>query len=136
MYESESATASDSYIRGDGHRDAPEIERRYATKADLERFYGEPIPWTVRAMVVTEDGFPKAVMGVARHYTMARAFFDYDEGVNIDSVPYKRALVEGLKFVRESKLTVYAHAEHETGAKLLERLGFEPWYEDFYLWHN
>ena len=97
-------------------------------------YYGGPVPWTCKANVVLADGFPIAVTGIAKHETRMRAFFDVAEGENADTVAIKRSIMDSMKYVYASRMEVFAFAEHEQGARLLKRLGFEHWQDGIYLW--
>jgi len=88
----------------------------------------------MRAITVLVDGHIKMICGLAKEMPNRRAFIDADPDADLDSYVFKRAILEGMKWVRSSQFGVYAAIEDERGAKLQERLGFVPWFEGFNRW--
>lgn len=117
-----------------------EIGFRYATAADIERYYPEPIYPTMRAVALTLDGEPAAIIGLARWATFAQFFSEYREEyrAHLKSMTTLRALKLAMRMVEETPLPVYAAAEENEpdSGRVLTRLGFVPVSENVYQWRS
>jgi len=104
------------------------LETRAPTRGELERFYGHPVPCTVRASALFVDGEPVAIGGIAYERGMVKLFMDWTD----DAVRYPVALVKAcracLAAIRSDgrHQTLYAVTCSETARRFLSRLGFEP----------
>jgi hypothetical protein len=113
------------------------IEWRFATRADIVEFYGHPPPATIRAIVVTRNGEPVGIGGVARDKGLTHRFFSDHKpefAPHLKTMPVLRAIKAGMKMVDEYPGVVMAFAQDDTGAKLLERLGFKHIERNVYAW--
>lgn len=121
-----------------GSADHERVAYRYATAADIERYYGGPQPMTLRAVVLTLNDEPAAVIGVARHECYAQFFSEYRPEFlsHLKSMSTLRALKRVMSIVEETKLPVYAIAEEEEpdSVRILSRLGFVPFEENVFRW--
>lgn len=117
-----------------------ELGYRYATAADIERYYQEKLYPTMRAVVMTIDGEPSAVIGLARWAGFAQFFSEYRESYrqHLKSMTTLRALKLAMSMVEETPLPVYAAAEEDEpdSVRVLTRLGFVPVTENVYQWRN
>jgi hypothetical protein len=114
------------------------IGYRFATAADISRYYeGRPHP-TLRAVVVTLNEEPAAVVGLANEGLHAKFFSEYkpEFAPHLKSMPALRALKLAMTFVTASRLPVVAVADDEEpdSHRILTRLGFEHEDEDQYRW--
>ena len=115
------------------------VSWRYATAADIDRYYGDqPPPQTLRAVVLTLNDTPAAVIGVARQDQCSQLFSEYKPEFrpHLKSMSTLRALKRVMQIVKESKLPVYALAEEQEpdSARILARLGFVPENENVFRW--
>jgi hypothetical protein len=133
MSESSSAAAVHSPGGHDQHDDQ-RLTYRYATAADLVRFYGEKRPETMRAVVVLRGDEPMVVIGLANRRDAAVLFSDYKpEAYEFrHSMTVLRAIKLTMKMVMKSKRPVYS--VRQEGTDLLDRLGFIHVAEDVYRW--
>lgn len=82
----------------------------------------------MRAVTITGDGEPLALIGVARWQDHARYFSEMKPELepHLRHMTVLRAIKKSIKLVAESALPVLAIAEDERSPILLTRLGFEP----------
>lgn len=121
--------------RGDA-RDEPvrkTLTRELATAADIDLFYGSRPNATLRAFVMKLGGEPVGVIGLAREGGATRVFCEYRAELEpyLSSVTCWRAVVAVMEWARRSG-PVYGVAQHEEGARQMERLGFSRVHGD--LW--
>lgn len=88
---------------------------------------------TLRALVIRVDGEPAGIIGLAQEADRLRAFSEVREALcpHLKRMPVLRAIQAFMKWVRTSKVPVYAVSE---GTGLLERLGFVPFKGEEYRW--
>lgn len=112
------------------------ISFRYATSADIDRFYGERPRPTMRAVVAMMDGEPMGVIGLAKRGEVLHAFSEYKPQIatHLKCMTVLRMIKFAVRMFEEAKLPIYAMAESDNG--LLERLGFERVREDLYRWRS
>lgn len=112
------------------------IAWRFASAADIERYYGERPSETMRAIVIEMDGVPAAIIGMALERTRMRAFSDYTPELApfLKSMPVLRAIKAAQRMFAEASQPVVAVREGCSG--LLERIGFVHVDGDTYLWHG
>jgi hypothetical protein len=133
MFEGSSAEAGDSPC-GDRQHDDQRLMYRFASAADLKRFYGElPAP-TIRAVVVLKSNDPVVILGVANRADCATFFADYKpEAWEVRrAMTVLRAIKKAMQIVKDSKRPVYA--VRQEGTDLLVRLGFEQVSDEVYRW--
>lgn len=92
-----------------------------ATPKDMEEFYGDKPPVTVRAVAVRLGGEIVAVAGVARGV----AFCDIKE-VDVPKITIWRHAREIMKILTKDRKTLMAtpSENYPNAARFLERLGF------------
>jgi hypothetical protein len=111
------------------------IAWRYATAADILEFYGKLPRQTIRAIVLTRNGVPEVIGGVARDAGGVQRFFsDHTESIvpHLKSITAMRGLKALMKLVKGYPGVVLAIAQDDVGEKLLTRLGFVHIDEDVY----
>ena len=91
---------------------------------------------TLRAIVVTLDGDPAAILGVSRERGIGKYFADYTVELEpyLKSITVLRAIKASMEFVKNYPGPVYSVAQHRKGARLLKRLGFTHISGDLFLW--
>jgi hypothetical protein len=111
---------------------------RCASAADIDCYYGERPRQTLRAVVLTLNGAPNAVIGIARQSGYAQLFSEYKPEFrpHLRSMSTLRALKHVMAMIEESKLPVYAIAEDKEldSVRILTRLGFVPEKENVFRW--
>lgn len=122
---------------GDHHEHAharQDLTYRFATAADLTRFYGELPRQTIRAVVVLLNGEPAGVIGLARDGGCAKFFSEYRPEVepHLRRFEVLRAIKLAMSLVESSTTEVYA--VREEGTDVLPRLGFVHVEDDIYKW--
>jgi hypothetical protein len=134
MPSSDSAETRDSSGRNGIDADQ-RLTSRFATVADLARFYGRPPAETIRAVVVLKGDEPIAVIGLANRPNCATLFSDYTPEAyeRRHSMTVLRAIYKAMQMVKQSKRPVYA--VRQEGTDLLVRLGFQKIDEEVYQWH-
>jgi len=109
---------------------------RWATAQDIVDFYGHPQPFTLRAMVLEQNGQIMALGGVMHHPRDPVAMMEMKSGAGKKSV-LKGSLI-ALKTILSRYNAVYAFRDTEqcTSLNYLERLGFKAIDEnnEVYLW--
>lgn len=90
----------------------------------------------MRALVITVDGEVGLVAGVAPDAGFSRFFEDHHAWFepHFQRMATLRAVKASMELVRQARGLVAAVARDERGARLLERLGFEHYSGDEYLW--
>jgi hypothetical protein len=114
------------------------IGYRFATAADISRYYeGQPHP-TLRAVVLTLNDEPAAVIGLATEGLHAKFFSEYRPEFRpyLKSMTCLRALKQAMTFVSASRLQVLAVPEETEpdSHRILTRLGFVQEDEETYRW--
>lgn len=102
-----------------------ESKTRSATRADIEAFYGGPLPYTSRAMVIEIDGEIVMVAGVM-HSSPLLAFMDMRDRLRESPRVLMRSIPQYREILGKYDGTVVAKPnENEAGAaRFLERVGF------------
>lgn len=115
------------------------IEVRWATPADVDRFYGERPHQSFRALVIADGDTVHALGGVYYTKENAVAFMDLHEGAR----PLRKSMVKAMKIAMErlvatSRLPVIAICSEDepTAPGLLRHFGFEPIEEGVYQWRG
>lgn len=114
------------------------IAYRYATAADIARYYeGRPHP-TLRAVVLTLDDEPAAIVGVANEGGYGKLFSEYkpEFAPHLKSMATLRAIKLAMSLVASSRLPVVAVRDEDEpdSDRVLKRLGFVNEEEDVYRW--
>lgn len=114
------------------------VAHRFATQADIDQYYDtQPYP-TMRAVVLTLNDRPAAVLGVARHESYAQFFSEYRPEFRpyLKSISTLRAVKQVMTMVCQSKLPVFAIAEDEEpdAVRILTRLGFVAFEGNVFRW--
>jgi hypothetical protein len=119
------------HVHADPRQD---LTYRFATAADLTRFYGELPRQTIRAVVVLLNGEPAGVIGLARDGGCAKFFSEYRPEIepHLRRFEILRAIKLAMTLVKSSSTEVYA--VREEGTNVLLRLGFEHVEDDIYRW--
>lgn len=100
------------------------IRWRYATAADVDRYYGERPRQTMRAIVVLLDDEPVGIVGLANEGDRLVAFSEYKPELepHLKSMTVLRVVKAAQKMILTASLPVIVC--ETTNPKLLERLGF------------
>lgn len=116
----------------------PSVAYRFASERDLIEYYSERPKQTLRAVVLTLNDQPAAVIGVARQNDCGQFFSEYKSQFrpHLKSMATLRALKQAMQIVKESKLPVYAMAEEQEpdAVRILARLGFIRENENVFRW--
>lgn len=99
---------------------------RVATPADIREYYGAPLPYSVRALVLAVDGKVVGVGGIAYREGLKYAFMELKDEVRPRRVTigrFAKALVETFGG-RGPGMTI-AEPDEPMSDKLLMWLGFE-----------
>jgi hypothetical protein len=104
-----------------------------ASAAEVDALYAGRPRETVRALVIRVDGKPAGIIGLAQEPDRLRAFSEVREALcpHLRRMPVLRAIMAFMRWVRASKVPVYAVSE---GTGLLERLGFVQLKGEEYRW--
>lgn len=100
------------------------IEIRPANQKDIEEYYGGKPVYSMKGIVVLEDGKPIGVGGIF-WYEGKRVMFSE---MKVEAAKYKRAIIRAAKDVIKQfdGKVVYAIAENcTTSPRFLKHLGFE-----------
>ena len=121
---------------GGGRGNRSVVAWRYASAADVERFYNGAVRPTLRAVIVTLDGEPVGIIGVSREDGIGKYFSEYRDALkpHLRSITVMRAIKASMEFVKDHPGPVYAGAEHEQGKHILTRLGFTNIDGDLFSW--
>lgn len=111
------------------------ISWRYATAADIDRFYEGRPRETMRAVAIILDDEPVGIIGLAKEPDRDRLFSEYKPELepHIRRIAVLRAIKAVMAWVEASKIPVYAISE---GTGILERLGFKQVSGEIYTWHS
>lgn len=112
-----------------------EVAWRYATASDVGALYQRRPNETLRAIVITLDGKPAAILGLAVEPDRYRAFSEHLPELvpHLKRMPVLRAIEHLMQWVKSSRAPVYAISE---GTGLLERLGFKPVGPEIFEWRG
>ena len=124
-------TGGSSGSRGD-------LAWRYATASDVLIVHRGAVKPTLRAIVITLDDSPAAIIGVSRERGIGKYFADYMDELEpyLKSITVLRAIKASMEFVKNYPGPVYSVAQHRKGARLLKRLGFTHISGDLFIWLN
>ena len=139
MLESGSTEAMHSDGSESDHQAEHEIDYRYATREDVENFYGRRLDGTLRAFVWTLDGKVHGVIGLSRADGAMTFFSDNTTEFlpHIRSFRIRRSVLEVMKWIRECPMIVYSVAydgDGYQGSKVLASLGFQHYSEGTWIW--
>lgn len=100
------------------------IAWRFAASADVEKYYGELPPQTIRAVVVTLNEEPVGIAGLSYDGDRYTAFSEFKPELepHLKSMPVLRAVKAVERMIHEANLPVIVI--NTTNPPLLERLGF------------
>lgn len=100
------------------------IAWRYATAADVDRYYEERPGPTIRAIVVLLDEEPVGIVGLSYDGDRYTAFSEYKPALepHLKSMTVLRAVKAAQRMIQEANLPVLV--VNTSNPKLLERLGF------------
>lgn len=114
------------------------IAHRPVTAQDAREFFGRNMPKTFRGLAWTVDDKVVGVIGLVREKVGAKYFGDVlpEFEPRLTEIAAQRPIMKTLKWVQDYPGMVHAVAAHDTGHKLLQRLGFTQFDEDLYLWLN
>lgn len=102
---------------------------RFATAADVLRFYSERPPQTLRAIIVVMGDEPVAIVGLANEGAHAKLFSEYKPEMKgrLRCMAVLRAIKHAMQFVERCPLPVVAvvQPDEPDSPRLLKRLGFE-----------
>lgn len=100
------------------------IAWRYASTADVEKYYGELPPQTIRAVVVLLDDEPVGIAGLSYDGDRYTAFSEYKPELepHLKSMTVLRAVKAVQRMVKTANLPVIVVNSSNPG--LLERIGF------------
>lgn len=118
------------------HHAGERLSYRYATGADISRYYGSVVPWTVRAIMAFEGDEAIGVIGLKRQAGCWEFFSDFREEKRqaLPRITCMRAVKAAMQLVRACEAPVIAFVENEPdGHRMLERLGFKQIHGG-YLW--
>ena len=115
---------------------------RYATAADVLRFYSERPPQTLRAIIVVQGDEPVPIVGLANEGGFGKLFSEYKPQLKgrLRRMAVLRAIKLAMRFVERCPLPVVAITQpgEPDSPRLLERLGFEFYQSsddgDIYKW--
>jgi hypothetical protein len=109
-----------------------------ASQADVVEFYGRLPAETLRVIAVRLGGRTVGLIGIARNAMFRRFFSEYKPELEplIKSMTVLRAIKAAMQIVRQQRGTIWSVAEHEKGAQVLERLGFEQFEGEVYAWRS
>lgn len=122
--------SAETLHRSRGHRfDADQrIGSRPATAADVDRYYGARPRQTVKAMILTLDGNPAAIVGLANEGSYWKLFSEYKPEFKryLQSMATLRAIKKVILMIGDCRLPVVAVTQpnEPDSPRLLERLGF------------
>lgn len=105
---------------------------RPATRQDLQRFFGDVPPMTMRAVVAEEDGEILGVAGVKRENGCLVAFSD----AAADPAQHKRLAVRMAREVLAMMRGRTVYAVSRTESALLPHMGFEHVEGEVWRWHR
>jgi hypothetical protein len=100
------------------------ISWRYATAADVDRYYGERPEQTIRAIAVLMDDEPVGMLGLEHAGDRFIAFSEFKPELEplLKSIPVMRAVKAAQRMFQEAPLPVIV--VNTSNPPLLERLGF------------
>ena len=98
----------------------------YATAKDVIDYYGEPQPFTLRAVIVKKDGAPVAIGGVMNHPQGAMAVMEAKDGAGRKSIIMATRLAMKTIFQRYQQVYAIRDAKKESSLNYLLHIGFRP----------
>lgn len=96
---------------------------RPALPEDIQRFYGEQLPMTLRAYVIIYEGEIACVAGIKKEHTHYVAFSDVKPGLKAPKKTIYRAAREIMQLIKEKYMTQII--VHGGNARFLMSLGFK-----------
>ena len=108
---------------------------RPATAKDLEKYYGEPLRWSARAVVADRGGEILGVGGIYYCGDLAVAFSSFKPEMRDYPVAMARGTLKIMDIVKKRVCVAFADGNIDGSDNLLIRLGFER-REGGYLWKS
>ena len=111
-----------------------DVRWRFATPADIPRFFPDALPFTVKAVVVEVGREPAAMIGLAADGAGGQCFFSEELPLiepHRRRVAVIRALQRVMGWVRTSPVPVYSVSDNQP---LMERLGFTQREQGLFIW--
>lgn len=105
---------------------------RYATKEDIDRWFQQAAPGTMRAVVVEDGGQLLGVAGLVRMGDHIQCFSSILDRLR----PHKRALVKAARLVQQmvhevnGPVFAVCSSSEPTAPGLLRALGFQPYQQE------
>lgn len=114
------------------------VDIRYATAADVERYYQGPVAQTIKAVVMTVDDEVLAIGGVAYINKMALAFMEMLPGAEKYKLSLIKASRHGMRefFTGIRPLLALCDDRLPTADNYLKHLGFVPLTDEYYIWQG
>lgn len=112
------------------------ITWRYATAADVDRYYEERPSQTIRAIVILLDEVPVGIVGLSYEGDRYIAFSESKPELepHLKSMPVLRAVKAAQRMILDASLPVLV--VNTSNPKLLERLGFREIEPGVHLCHS
>ena len=110
------------------------ITYQYATASDIDAYYGERPRPTMRAIAISLNGVPAAIIGLyfAGDRLMAFSEFKPELEPHLKSMTVLRAIKAAQRMFEQSKRPVYAVGDE--CSRILDRLGFKHIDDGVYRW--
>jgi hypothetical protein len=112
-------------------------EIRFATAADVERYYNGPQARTIRAVVVESEGDVIAIGGVAYMGNYGLAFMEMQPGAETKKLSIIKATKKAMRELCAKCAPPLIAQQDETlptSERYLRHFGFKPLYDDYYIW--
>lgn len=112
------------------------IAWRFATSADIDRYYGERPGFTLQAIVVLLDDEPAGIAGLSREGDRFRAFSEYKPALepHLKSMTVLRAVKAVQRMIHEAPLPVIV--QNSENPRLMKRLGLVEIQPGVHLCHS
>jgi hypothetical protein len=120
----------------DGGPDEKRLTFRYATAADVDRYYDERPEQTIRAIVILLNDEPVGIVGLAYEGDRYTLFSEYKPALepHLKSMTVLRAVHAAHRMVRAANLPVLV--VNTSNPALLERMGFREIEPGVHLCHS
>lgn len=109
----------------DGGSDQERVTFRFASAADVDRYFGERPDQTIKAIAVFMGEEPVGMVGLEMYRDRCVAFSEFKPELepHLKTMPVLRAVKAAQKMFREQSLPVLV--VNTSNPQLLERLGFQ-----------
>lgn len=123
------------------HEPVEQIEVLPLTSSTAELYFGKQPQWTLKGYVLLVDGEAVGCCGISWQKGQPCFFTEMKEDYYHlrGSYTVLRKVLDVMKWVRKSKVTVYAQAQNGDGFyghEKLTKLGFAPISKDIYTWRR